>query len=716
MELVNGVPITDFCDQNRLSVRERLELFVPVCQAVQHAHQKGVIHRDLKPSNILVALSDGKPVPKVIDFGVAKATGPNLIDHTAVTEVGMVIGTLEYMSPEQAGRKQLDIDTRSDVYSLGVVLYELLTGTTPLTREWLGEADWLELLRVIREEEPPKPSTRLGATEGLPAIAANRGLEPKKLTGLVRGELDWIAMRCLEKDRTRRYETAGGLARDIERYLRDEPVEASPPGAGYRLRKLVKRHKGRVAAAGLVLAALLAGMAGTTWGMVRAERARREALSAQSAEADRAEGERRAKEEAEKRTEILASVFRDMGPAAAERAGVPLRDLLRRRLGEAARQLEGEAVGDPLGVARLQHVLGISLRELGHLEQAEAVLVKACQTRERLLGADDLDTVATKHYLAILYREQGKYARAEAPFQEALAVRAARLGADHPDTLTTRHHLAALYHSQAKYALAEALYRQVLAARTAELGADHPDTLTTRQHLASLYYSQGKYAPAEALYQEALAVRAAKLGADHPDTLTTRHHLAALYLTQGKDARAEALLHEVLAARLARLGADHPDTLAIQHDLALVYLGQGKYALAEATYQEVVAGRAARLGADHPATLYSKINLAALYYYRKQLDRSIPLLEETLKLCKAKHGPALPEALTLGVQRDLGLNYLDVGRVAEAIALLEEVHRKGGQDPNLAGVGEALLRAYEWAGKTAAATALAAEQGRAARH
>jgi serine/threonine protein kinase/Flp pilus assembly protein TadD len=257
MELVRGVPITEYCDRNHLTLRQRLELFIPVCQAIQHAHQKGIIHRDLKPSNVLIAPYDGRPVPKIIDFGVAKATGPRLTEATLFTEFGAVVGTLEYMSPEQAELNQLDIDTRSDIYALGVLLYELLTGTTPLPRKRLGGVALLEVLRVIREEEPPRPSTRLSTTEELPAIAANRGSEPKRLRGLIRGELDWIVMKCLEKDRRRRYETASSLGRDVEHYLRDEPVLACPPSTWYRLRKLARRNKGAFAAASAVALLLL---------------------------------------------------------------------------------------------------------------------------------------------------------------------------------------------------------------------------------------------------------------------------------------------------------------------------------------------------------------------------------------------------------------------------------------------------------------------------
>jgi len=263
MDLVKGVPITKYCDEHHLTPRQRLELFIPVCQAVQHAHQKGIIHRDLKPSNVLVALYDGQPVPKVIDFGVAKAAGPPLTDKTLVTGFGNIVGTLEYMSPEQAEINQLDIDTRSDIYSLGVLLYELLAGSPPFTRQELEKAGMLEMLRVIREQEPSKPSTKLSTAAGLPTLAANRGTEPAKLTKLVRGELDWIVMRALEKDRNRRYETANGFAMDVQRYLRDEPVEACPPSALYRFRKFARRNRRALLTASVVGLAVVLTAAGS---------------------------------------------------------------------------------------------------------------------------------------------------------------------------------------------------------------------------------------------------------------------------------------------------------------------------------------------------------------------------------------------------------------------------------------------------------------------
>jgi eukaryotic-like serine/threonine-protein kinase len=258
MELVNGLPLHRFCDEARLGIRERLELFTHICQAVQHAHQKGIIHRDLKPSNILVTVIDGKPIPKVIDFGVAKATAGRLTQESLSTLFGTVVGTLEYMSPEQAGFSGADIDTRSDIYSLGVILYELLTGLHPIDARRLRQAALTEMIRIIREEEPTRPSTRLSADESLPSLAAVRQTEPKRLMMLLRGELDWVVMKCLDKQRDRRYQTAGDLSRDIQHYLADEPVEARPPSTLYRLRKFVRRHKGQVIAASLLIVTVLA--------------------------------------------------------------------------------------------------------------------------------------------------------------------------------------------------------------------------------------------------------------------------------------------------------------------------------------------------------------------------------------------------------------------------------------------------------------------------
>jgi serine/threonine protein kinase len=287
MELVKGVPVTQYCDEHRLTPPQRLRLFIQVCQAVQHAHQKGIIHRDIKPSNVLIALYDGEPVPKVIDFGVAKATGQQLTESTMFTGFGDVIGTPQYMSPEQAEMNQLDIDTRSDIYSLGVLLYELLTGTTPLDAKRVKEAALLEVLRVIREEEAPRPSTRLTATAELASIAAQRGLEPRSLSGIVRGELDWIVMKALEKDRSRRYETANGFAMDVQRYLAGEPVLAGPASATYRLRKFGRRHRRVLTAVALFILLLVSAVVALTFALVAVNQERKGKEAALEAEAKR---------------------------------------------------------------------------------------------------------------------------------------------------------------------------------------------------------------------------------------------------------------------------------------------------------------------------------------------------------------------------------------------------------------------------------------------
>jgi eukaryotic-like serine/threonine-protein kinase len=394
MELVHGVPITKYCDDNRLTPRERLELFVPACQAIQHAHQKGIIHRDVKPSNVMVTLYDGKPVPKVIDFGVAKATEQKLTERTLFTQYGAMVGTLEYMSPEQAELSALGADTRSDIFSLGVLLYELLTGNTPLTHKRMKDAAYAEILRMIKEEEPPKPSTRLSDSgEALASISAQRHTEPAKLAKLMRGELDWIVMRALEKDRNRRYETANGFAADVKRYLNDEPVQACPPSAWYRLRKLVRRNKGPVLAASVVMLALVVGIIGTTGGLIRA----------MMAEADAARNERQAKgaqkEAQENLEDALAAVDQLLTRLADDRlADVPQMEPIRRDLLQDALKFYQKFLArksdDPLirrEAARFYQRIGTIYNTLGQDADANEAYLKAIAMKEELGAASSRD-------------------------------------------------------------------------------------------------------------------------------------------------------------------------------------------------------------------------------------------------------------------------------------------------------------------------------------
>jgi serine/threonine protein kinase/tetratricopeptide (TPR) repeat protein len=392
MELVKGTPITRYCDEHRLNPRQRLELFVPVCQAIQHAHQKGIIHRDIKPSNVLVAMYDDRPVPKVIDFGVAKDAGQSLTDKTLMTGFGALVGTPEYMSPEQANLNNLDIDTRSDVYSLGVLLYELLTGTTPVDKKSLGKAAVLEILRIVREVEAPRPSAKLSTIDTLPSVAANRGTEPARLSRLMKGELDWLVLRALEKDRTRRYETANALARDIQRYLADEVVEARPPSPGYRLRKFVRRHPLELALAGMA-AVLLAGGVAVGWWQHEQSSARRQTDLRRQLEDEKrlaADGARLGRN-AEAVAALLGQCEEALKAGELARAAVAL---------EAARKRsdEGGAENDAGRIGRLDADLAL-VRELDRIDQFSWVMAHgrfpdpaavATRTREALarFGAD----------------------------------------------------------------------------------------------------------------------------------------------------------------------------------------------------------------------------------------------------------------------------------------------------------------------------------------
>jgi serine/threonine protein kinase len=481
MELVKGVSIVKYCDQHRLPPRARLELFVQVCHAVQHAHTKGIIHRDLKPSNVLIALYDGKPVPKVIDFGVAKATGQKLTELTMFTSFGDVIGTLEYMSPEQAEVNQLDVDTRSDVYSLGVLLYELLTGTTPLEHNRVMKAGLLEMLRAVREEEAPRPSTRLGASEQLPSIAANRGIEPKKLSGLLHGELDWIVMKSLEKDRDRRYETASGFATDVQRYLSNETVQACPASATYRMKKFIRRHKVSVLTGSTVVAALVVGLVAASIGFFEARRQTRIARE-HAAHADLA----------------LAMVLNAEAKGNSKEA---------ERLARGALAIHKELFGDDDNpkVCSALHVLAFVLAKRN---PDEAIALERESIRRRRKSVVPISLAEYKEYpdlapsldnLAGLLLRKGEVVEAEALYREALPIWRSFLGNDHVYVANTLDHLAASVRNQGKQAEAENYMRECLAIRERVLGHRHGSTVIARRSLIDLLKKQGKDAEVEKL-------------------------------------------------------------------------------------------------------------------------------------------------------------------------------------------------------------------------
>jgi hypothetical protein len=456
MELVRGLPITDYCDQANLSTRERLELFIKVCHAIQHAHQKGIIHRDLKPSNVLVTLHDGEPVPKVIDFGVAKALGQKLTHKTLFTRFEQMIGTPAYMSPEQAALGGLDIDTRSDVYSLGVLLYELLTGATPLDAETLRQGALDEIRRMIRETEPPKPSTRLLELGGrVTEVARHRGTEPAALSRLIRGDLDWIVMKCLEKDRARRYDTANSLANDVQLHLNCEPVIARPPSRLYEFQKTVRRHKFGFAAAGAVVGALLLGLAASTWLLLEQTAARKKAEAA----------EKSARSEVEK-NQLDLRIIGDMVAAMIRASPSPaVRKDLTAAIDRVVERLDASLTGKPEIQAHLRMVCGLAYAEVEEPENAEAMLRKVIELRAKVSGETSLDIAISYQRLGAWRSQRGELPGAEAMFRNSVEAAKKVSGGVNGTAMDSLNWLGLTLFRQWNFSGAAATYREALMVR-----------------------------------------------------------------------------------------------------------------------------------------------------------------------------------------------------------------------------------------------------------
>jgi serine/threonine protein kinase/Flp pilus assembly protein TadD len=685
MEYVQGVPITKFCDDARLDLSGRLELFATVCRAVQHAHTKGVIHRDLKPSNILVALCDGRPEPKVIDFGLAKALRGPLTERTLLTAYGAVMGTPLYMSPEQAESHNLDVDTRTDVYALGAILYELLTGTPPLEKHRLQQAAWDELLRLIREEDPPRPSDRLSDSGSSPDPSSRHHLEPWRQARQVRGELDWIVMKCLEKDRALRYETADALARDIQHYLADEPVEAGPPGPAYRVRKFARRHRNALASAAAFGLLLLLAASISTWQAVRATTAERRSRANERRaldERDAKERARRAEAEQRRRADEEAAIARavdefvrrdllgqaDIGNQAAAEGrdpNVTVRELLDR----AALGVEARFRGQDLTEAAIRLTLGQAYRALGEFEEARRHLGRALELRTRKRGAEHRDTLEATRALAGLFVDWRRDDEAERLFTRLVEVRRARFGPDHPDTIQSISDLGDLYCQSGRFGEAEPLLRQALEARRALLGDDHPDTLESMYSFAYLRGAQN-HPEAESWYKRVWDGRRATLGEDHPRTLESATSLALVYQEQGRLDEAEALYDRILATHRAKLGDEHPLTLYVLHNLAELYRLRGRNDDSESLLKQVIEARRRKVGPDHPATLQSLGNLGVYYQMWGRLDAAQPILEEMLAAQRRTQGAHHPD--TIVAMANLGSLYRDRGRLDEAESLLRE--------------------------------------------
>jgi eukaryotic-like serine/threonine-protein kinase len=665
MELVKGIPITNYCDDNRLTLRQRMELFIPVCQAIQHAHQKGIIHRDIKPSNVLVGDHEGKPAPKVIDFGLAKAMGQPLTDHSVFTSLGTRVGTLEYMSPEQTKTNALDVDTRTDIYSLGVLLYELLTGTTPLTRQRVRAGAMDELLRLVREEEAPKPSTRVSTWKEVDSIAAQRKIEPSKLRKMLRGEPEWILLKALEKDRTRRYDTAAGLARDIERHLRDEPVEAGPPSAVYLLKKLARKHRTPLTVGAVVLVTLVAAVIVSTWQAVRATRAEDDAKTAQ-ANAEQSEESLKnvlhflkQSEESAKRDRNKALIAEQDAKKAEATAKTALKEAERER--QLAKEVSDFLIGafrspDPLRAGRDIKVVEI-------LDEAKRELERKFKEAPRQKGS--LYNALGQTYLGLGLKDD-----ALDSFEKAQTLREKALGGDHPETLVSLNDLAEAYRAKGQLDIAIPLLKKTLDLRRAKLGANDPATLTSMNNLGMAYLAKGRLKDAIPLLRDALDLRKDTLGDDNPATIESMNNLGIAHseLAQAsKDGKqldkAITLFREALELCRTKLSLDHPYTPKTMNNLATAYQDYSRFDEALPLFAGALNLALENLGCSHPDTLSFMDNMASASQDRSAVALAEPILRDCLKKAEKKQ----PDAwITFNLQSLLGGSLLAQKKFADA--------------------------------------------------
>ncbi|HQR09392.1 MAG TPA: serine/threonine-protein kinase [Gemmatales bacterium] len=673
MELVRGLSITKYCDHEKLTPRERLALFAPICQGVQHAHQKGIIHRDIKPSNILVGIYDGKAVPKIIDFGVAKAIGRSLSTNSVHTEMGSLLGTLEYMSPEQADLTNLDIDTHTDVYALGVILYELLTGTVPFTRNELADAGLVEMLVMIKEKEPQKPSTRISTLKELPQIAARRRSDPASLQHLLAGELDWIIMKCLEKERARRYDSPLSLAGDLQRFLADEPVLAAPPSAFYRIKKFVKRYRGQVLAAGLLFFVLIGGVIATSIGMWMAWKAEQKALHAETV----------ARNEADLHRGLLlyleSDLFGQFDPDIRRQIDFPpnknitvraLVDNAARRMGKrfedmssrvqaASRRTLGIAFGslgeysealaqleaarnliprdDPYAV-EIEEALGILLFDMGmfpvdmrRLKESESYLVEVVKKREQMNGLQDLATLHSRFALGSLERFLGKWTDAEKRLTLLLEDQRKVLPMDHPDIPRTMNVLADIDNHQRRYEAAEKRYKEALAECRKNLPLEHPQTITVMNNLAHFLRTQGKHELAMKLYEELLPAAGSVYDRDEPLLLIMKNNQAVCYWHLGSIDKAEALFQEVLEGALRITEPESKFILELKRNMASIPFKTQNWQKAVQRYDEIVEDFTKEFGTGNVKTWEVMENLAYARFKTQDHDKSLMVSKELMK-------------------------------------------------------------------------------------
>jgi eukaryotic-like serine/threonine-protein kinase len=622
MDFIQGVPITEYCDSHQLTTSERLELFIQVCDGVQHAHQKGIVHRDIKPSNILVTVEGEKVIPKIIDFGLAKALGQSDADMTQFTHIGQVIGTPTYMSPEQVSGS--DIDTRTDVYSLGVLLYQLLVGTVPFDLKVTPQEGWDAFQKKIREQEPVRPSVRTSSLgDSSPETAKKRRIDTVSWSRELRGDLDWITLRALEKDRTRRYQSPSELAADITRHLKHEPVLAIPPSTAYRVRKFIRRHRIGVTAAAVVALALLAGITGTTIGLIRATRAERKAV-------EEVENTRQL-------SDFLLGLFRVSDPSEARGNSITAREIL----DKGAQKIERELGDKPVIKAEMMRTIGGVYHSLGLYKQAQPLLEKSLAIARTAGDSNLLGQSNSLLQLAMLHHEQGRYAEALSLAQESLHIREKALGPEHLEVARALLSLGIIYRTTGKYAEAKRLMERSLAIREKALGREHIDVMETLRQLGWLHNLMGNYAEATRFYERVLLVRE-KLGPGQPEVARALNDLAVAKENMGDNPTALKLLKQALAIQERVLGPAHYEVAISLDNIGSALWYMGKYYEARPYYERALEVREKALGPKHPEVAGSLNNLALLSRYLGEPEKSLPLYERALSITETAFGPQHP--------------------------------------------------------------------------
>ncbi len=654
MEFVPGLAITEYCDRHRLDIDQRLALFLAVCAGVQHAHQKAIIHRDLKPSNILVSIEDGKPVPRIIDFGVAKAIAQPLTEETLYTQAGQIVGSPAYMSPEQAEFTAIGIDTRSDIYSLGTILYEMLTGMHPLDMIERMKDGVQDGLRALRESEPVPPSARVASIAGGGAEEAERrGSTPAALAGRLRGDLDWITIKALQKDPARRYDSASDFAKDIERHLQDEPVLAGPPSALYRFGKFARRHRVGLAVAGAIGLGVLIGAAGLTYALFESDRQRAEA--------------QKARDESEAVTSFLQQMLAaanpdEYGPA------VSVRDIL----DDAAVNVEEQFRDRPMIQARLRNTIGNSYRTLGDYEKAETHLEQAVETQKRLLGPDHINTLHSMVGLALYYQYVARYEESESLYVSALRQFRSRNEPDNVAMYELIGHLARLYQVAGRLDESETLYEEAVGELNRIAGPDDKMSLSVVNNYSLLFLNQGRFDQAEPMLRDQIERHERVHGPEHPTTLNVKSNLALTLQYTDRFAEAESVYTSILGPQREILGRDHQNTLSTFNNLALVYKSLGRYEDAEAMSAEVLDIQRRLVGENHPRTIISLGNLGDLLTEASRPAEGEPYLREAVSRARA----VLPEghAIRGASIRKLGVCLTALARYDEAEKTLLEAY------------------------------------------